>query len=219
MDVTLVCFRDGPFAREAAELGIDTRVFDGGFFSALRQVKKLIAEEGFELVHTHGSRANLAGAILRSGCGRPVVSTVHSDYRLDYMGRPLAGATYGVLNVLALRRIKYHVGVSDAMRQLLISRGFPRETTFAIYNGLDFTREDVYKRQAEAYEVLPARLAQRLKDQAAVRGVLELQERALHRLLLRRARHVYRLHRPRVQAGVVHLSLIHISMLIFSHRL
>ena len=141
MDVTLVCFRDGPFAREAAELGIDTRVCEGGFFSALRQVKKLISEEGFELVHTHGSRANLAGAILRSGCGRPVVSTVHSDYRLDYMGRPLAGATYGVLNVLALRRIKYHVGVSDAMRQLLISRGFPRETTFAIYNGLDFTRE------------------------------------------------------------------------------
>ena len=141
MDITLVCFRDGPFAREAAELGIDTRICDGGFFSALRQVKKLIADEGFELVHTHGSRANLAGALLRGGCGRPVVSTVHSDYRLDYMGRPLAAVTYGVLNVLALRRIKYHVGVSDAMRRLLVSRGFPRETTFAIYNGLDFTRE------------------------------------------------------------------------------
>ena len=70
-----------------------------------------------------------------------MVSTIHSDYRLDYMGRPLAAATYGVLNVLALRRIKYHVGVSDAMRDLLISRRFPRETTFAIYNGLDFSRE------------------------------------------------------------------------------
>ena len=141
MDITLVCFRDGPFAREAAELGIETRVCSGGFFSALREVRRMIAEEGFELVHTHGSRANLAGAILRSTCGRPVVSTIHSDYRLDYMGRPLAAATYGVLNVLALRRIKYHVGVSDAMRDLLISRCFPRETTFAIYNGLDFSRE------------------------------------------------------------------------------
>lgn len=141
MDITLVCFRDGPFAREAAELGIETRVCAGGFFSALRQVRRMIAQEGFELIHTHGSRANLAGAILRGSCGRPVVSTVHSDYRLDYLGRPLAAATYGVLNVLALRRIKYHVGVSDAMRRLLISRGFPRETTFAIYNGLDFTRE------------------------------------------------------------------------------
>ena len=141
MDITLVCFRGGPFAREAAELGIETRVCSGGFFSALREVRRMIAEEGFELVHTHGSRANLAGAILRSTCGRPVVSTIHSDYRLDYMGRPLAAATYGVLNVLALRRIKYHVGVSDAMRDLLISRRFPRETTFAIYNGLDFSRE------------------------------------------------------------------------------
>lgn len=141
MDITLVCFRGGPFAREAAELGIETRVCSGGFFSALREVRRMIAEEGFELVHTHGSRANLAGAILRSTCCRPVVSTIHSDYRLDYMGRPLAAATYGVLNVLALRRIKYHVGVSDAMRDLLISRRFPRETTFAIYNGLDFSRE------------------------------------------------------------------------------
>lgn len=141
MDITLVCFRGGPFAREAAELGIETRVCSGGFFSALREVRRMIAEEGFELVHTHGSRANLAGAILRSTCGRPVVSTIHSDYRLDYMGRPAAAATYGVLNVLALRRIKYHVGVSDAMRDLLISRRFPRETTFAIYNGLDFSRE------------------------------------------------------------------------------
>lgn len=141
MDITLVCFRGGPFAREAAELGIETRVCSGGFFSALREVRRMIAEEGFELVHTHGSRANLAGAILRSTCGRPVVSTIHSDYRLDYMGRPLAAATYGVLNVLALRRIKYHVGVSDAMRDLLVSRRFPRETTFAIYNGLDFSRE------------------------------------------------------------------------------
>lgn len=162
MDITLVCFRDGPFAQEAAELGIETRVCEGGFFSALRQVRRMIAEEGFDLVHTHGSRANLAGAILRSTCGRPVVSTVHSDYRLDYMGRPLAAATYGVLNVLALRRIKYHVGVSDAMRDLLISRGFPRETTFAIYNGLDFSREP---QAAGPRRVLPARLRQRRAGQ------------------------------------------------------
>ena len=31
VDVTLVCFRDGPFAEEAAALGIKTRVFPGRF--------------------------------------------------------------------------------------------------------------------------------------------------------------------------------------------
>ena len=33
----------------------------------------------------------------------------------------------------------YHIGVSDAMAQLLISRGFDPQTMFAIYNGIDFT--------------------------------------------------------------------------------
>ena len=138
--VTLVCFRGGPFAEEAAALGIDTRVMDGGFFHALREVRALIAAEGCDIIHCHGSRANLAGALLRMSTRKPVVSTVHSDYRLDYLGRPAAALTYGKLNVFALRHIKYHIGVSDAMRALLISRGFPRATTFAIYNGLDFSR-------------------------------------------------------------------------------
>ena len=138
--ITLVCFRDGPFAREAAALGIDTRVFSGRFFSALGEVERLVRDGGYELIHTHGSRGNLAGALLSRRTRLPVVSTVHSDWKLDYMGRPLAAATYGVLNAWALRRIKYHVGVSDAMRALLIERGFRRNDTFSIYNGIDFNR-------------------------------------------------------------------------------
>ena len=141
VDVTLVCFRDGPFAQEAAALGIDTRVYPGRFFSALGEVEELIRSEGFELIHSHGSRGNLAGALLARRTHLPVVSTVHSDWKLDYMGRPLAAMTYGTLNAWALRRIKYHIGVSDAMRQLLIERGFRRNDTFAIYNGIDFARE------------------------------------------------------------------------------
>ena len=42
VDVTLVCFRDGPFAEEAAALGIKTRVFPGRFFAALGEVEELI---------------------------------------------------------------------------------------------------------------------------------------------------------------------------------
>lgn len=140
VDITLVCFRDGPFAQEAAELGIDTRVFGGRFFGALDQVDALIKDGGFELIHCHGSRGNLAGSLLARRTGLPVLSTVHSDYKLDYLGRPVAAMTYGLLNQVALRRIRYHIGVSDTMRELLISRGFKRGTTFSIYNGIDFER-------------------------------------------------------------------------------
>ena len=54
IDVTLVCFRGGPFAEEAAALGIDTRVMDGGFFRALREVRALIESGGYDIVHCHG---------------------------------------------------------------------------------------------------------------------------------------------------------------------
>lgn len=68
----------------------------------------------------------MIGAMLRKVTGLPVVTTVHSDYRLDYMGRPLSHLTFGTINALALRRLDYRIGVSDAMVDLLISRGFRR---------------------------------------------------------------------------------------------
>ncbi|MFR3920757.1 MAG: glycosyltransferase [Dysosmobacter welbionis] len=66
------------------------------------------------------------------------MTTVHSDYRLDYMGRPLSHLTFGTINALALRRLDYRIGVSDAMVDLLISRGFPADRFYTIYNGIDF---------------------------------------------------------------------------------
>jgi len=141
MEATLVCFMDGPFARDAAALGIPTVVLDGSLPGALQQLRKMIREGGYELVHCHGSRGNLMGALLKRSIGLPVISTVHSDPHLDYLGRPGAKLTYGSLNAWALRRMDYYVGVSDAMRTLLISRGFDPNRIFTIYNGVEFSAE------------------------------------------------------------------------------
>lgn len=136
----LVCFRDGPFADEARKLGIPTRICGGNnVLRVRRELSRYIRQEGFELIHCHGSRANMIGAMLRKSTGLPVVTTVHSDYRLDYMGRPLSRLTFGTINAYALRKLDYRIGVSDAMVDLLISRGFPADRFYAIYNGIDFT--------------------------------------------------------------------------------
>ena len=136
----LVCFRDGPFAGEARSLGIPTMICGGNhIFKIRRQLAEYIHREGFQLIHCHGARANMIGALLRGVTGLPVVTTIHSDYKIDYMGRPLARCTFGVINTWALRRLDYRVGVSDAMVDLLISRGFPADRFYAIYNGIDFT--------------------------------------------------------------------------------
>ena len=130
--VRLVCFTDGPFADEARGLGIDTEILSGSIPQTIRALTDEIRREGFEIVHCHGSRANMTGAILRRKIHVPIVTTVHSDYRLDYLGRPLHRLTYGTINTLALRLFDYHIGVSDAMAQLLISRGFDPQTLFAL---------------------------------------------------------------------------------------
>ena len=136
----LVCFRDGPFAEEARQMGIPTMIFGGNnVFRTRRKLAAYIKEGGYELIHCHGSRANMIGAMLRRPTGLPVVTTVHSDYRLDYMGRPFSHLTFGTINALALRKLDNRIGVSDAMVDLLISRGFPPDRVYAIYNGIDFT--------------------------------------------------------------------------------
>ncbi|MEG0321436.1 MAG: glycosyltransferase, partial [Oscillospiraceae bacterium] len=144
IDITMVCFMDGPFVEEARALGINTVVIaDKNPLHALKPLKKMIREGKFDILHCHGARGNLMGALLKHTFKIPVVSTVHSDYQLDYLGRPLSRLTYGTLNTIALRRLDYRIGVSDAMVDLLITRGFDPDKLFSIYNGLDFSPREI----------------------------------------------------------------------------
>lgn len=138
--VKMVCFTEGPFVEEAKALGIETEVIpDRNFAFTLKKLVHMVQAEGYDILHSHGARGNMMSALLARKTGIPTVSTVHSDYRLDYLGRPFSRLTYGTINTFALRKINYRIGVSDAMTDLLISRGFDPERLFSIYNGLDFT--------------------------------------------------------------------------------
>jgi len=151
-EVELVCFMDGPFAQEARELGIPTTVMTGNVFDVLKRLEEHIKSEHFQIIHCHGSRANMMGALLKNRCGLPIVTTVHSDYRLDYLGRPIPGLVYGTINALSLRRFTYHIGVSDPIADMLISRGFDPLTMFSIYNGVDFTPVTPKMTRAEYFD-------------------------------------------------------------------
>ena len=141
IDATLVCFMRGEFSDEARALGIPTIILEGNILSVVRQLKDMICTGGYDLIHSHGARGNFIASLIKGSCGLPVVTTVHSDPRLDYLGRPLAGLVYGTLNRLALHRADYLVGVSKSMKDLLIERGFSPNNIFTIYNGVDFSVE------------------------------------------------------------------------------
>ncbi|NLM60644.1 MAG: polysaccharide pyruvyl transferase CsaB, partial [Clostridiales bacterium] len=138
-EILLVSLREGPFAEEARSLGIPTEVVSSGniikdFFT----LRLLYERGGFDIVHCHGAKANMMGSWLKISGRATVVTTVHSDYRLDYLGRPLGNLVYGNINRIALRIIKNRICVSDPVAELLLSRGFSPYGLFSIYNGLDF---------------------------------------------------------------------------------
>ena len=140
--VHLICFTEGPFADEARQLGIPTTVIaDSSLLRTGKRILAMIRHDGYQVIHCHGARANMMGMLLRKKAGVPVISTIHSDYRLDYLGRPMAALTYGNINKIALRRFDAWVGVSAGMTDLLISRGFDPQRVYTLYNGVDFSRQ------------------------------------------------------------------------------
>nr|WP_297175019.1 polysaccharide pyruvyl transferase CsaB [uncultured Agathobaculum sp.] len=140
-EVMLLSFRAGPFADEARERGIDVRVIERhNPFAAARAMRDLVDEFRPDIVHCHGGRANLMGAIVRRSRSVPVVTTVHSDYKLDYLGNPFKQHTFGAANAVALRFLDFYQPVADRMARTLIERGFDPERIVKIYNGMEFKR-------------------------------------------------------------------------------
>lgn len=140
-DILLISFRKGVFADDAIAMGINTVVVDHklGIGHAIKEAEAQIEKFAPQLVHCHGSKANMIGVILKQKTHLPVITTVHSDPKLDYMGKPLRKYTFGVVNAIALRRMDAHVAVAGEMKKLLISRGFDPFNVFTVFNGLDFS--------------------------------------------------------------------------------
>ena len=142
-EVMLVSFRAGPFADEARERGIDVRVIERhNPLRAAHAMRDLVDQFQPDIIHCHGGRANLMGAIVRRSRRVPVLTTVHSDYRLDYLGNPLKQHTFGAANSVALRFLDFYQPVADRMARTLIERGFDPERIVKIYNGMDFHRPE-----------------------------------------------------------------------------
>lgn len=139
-DLTLVSMRKGEFPQDAQAQGINTKIFNRSFtLFDMVSLAFFIKKQKPDIVHCHGAKANLAGVIAKLISPKiPFTTTVHSDYRLDYMHSRWRKYTFGFLNSVALRLFDYHVAVSDNFKKMLIERGFKADKIMPIYNGLDF---------------------------------------------------------------------------------
>lgn len=142
IDVKIISFRPGIFADEACEMGINIEVVkSGNFIKDVKKVAHIIKNEGYEIIHSHGAKANMFALIAKRLTHLPTVTTVHSDYRLDYMHSIYKKLSFGSMNAIALRFIDYYIGVSSNFKQMLITRKFNPDRIFKLYNGMDFNKE------------------------------------------------------------------------------
>lgn len=138
-EVLLISLREGEFAEDARKLGINTRVIkNGNPLRDIAELKKTIIQGGFDIVHCHGAKANVMAALIKGSVKAPIITTVHSDYRLDYMGSIPKMLTNGLLNTVALRALDGYIGVTNAFIDLLIERGFDPYKLHTLNNGIDF---------------------------------------------------------------------------------
>jgi glycosyltransferase involved in cell wall biosynthesis len=140
IDVKLVALRPGEFAEDAAEMGIDVEVVKSrNIVSDILRVVRIARDGEYAIVHSHGAKANMFAFFVRRIVKIPTATTVHSDYRLDYLHSFLKRYSYGLINMVALRFVDYYVTVSERFRNILIERRFNFENIYTVYNGMDFS--------------------------------------------------------------------------------
>lgn len=92
----------------------------------------------FDIVNFHGPKANFMHLYFDKKINIPCVVTVHSDYRYDFLNNKIKFILYTRLNIIALKKFKYFICVSEELKKLLEVQGFMGKKV-VIKNGIDFT--------------------------------------------------------------------------------
>jgi len=99
---------------------------------AVRQIEECIQEDGIQLLHTHGYKADLYGYVAARRSGKPIVATCH-----NWVGGTAALGIYNRLDRMALKRFQGLAAVSDSVAQRLLDSGVAAKKIRTIANGID----------------------------------------------------------------------------------
>lgn len=141
--VKLLCVMDGDFAKEAKKNSIPTKIIHQAKRYDIKQIfkiKKYIQNEEFDLVHCHGARANFIALFIKKFLKIPFITTLHSDYKLDFNDNLYKKLIFTPINLIALKKLDYILTVTDSFRKMMIERNFDEQKLLTIYNGLDFKK-------------------------------------------------------------------------------
>jgi glycosyltransferase involved in cell wall biosynthesis len=99
---------------------------------AIQQIEQYILEDGIDLLHTHGYKADLYGYVAARRSHKPIVATCH-----NWVGGTAVLGIYNYLDRLALKRFNAVAAVSDAVARRLLGAGVSARKIETIANGID----------------------------------------------------------------------------------
>lgn len=147
IDAKVICFIEDTFYEDLKNEGINIEVFEQKSRSDMSVVKRLVDEinsENYDIVHCHGARANFIAMFFKRKIKVPMITTIHSDYRLDFKDNFYKRLVFTSLNTFALKRFDYYIAISDTFKQMLVERGFKKDSIFIAYNGIDLEKNLTY---------------------------------------------------------------------------
>src|SRR5690606_9702381 len=122
IDAKVICFIEDIFYYDALEAGIDIEVFKQKKRTDISVVKRLeeeIIRKDYDIIHCHGARANFIAMFLKNKIKKPMITTIHSDYKLDFKDNFYKRIVYTTLNSIALKKFDYYIAISDTFKDMM----------------------------------------------------------------------------------------------------
>ncbi|AJD92270.1 hypothetical protein JMA_29530 [Jeotgalibacillus malaysiensis] len=167
-EMFLLVFTKGALYEEAVEQGINVKVMEQKSrydVSVLSRLKKFVNTNDFDIVHSHGGRANFMIRMIQGSLKAKWVTTVHSDPELDYIHNPKMKKVFTGLNKWSYAKVDHFFAVSKRFKEMISGYGIPADKISTIYNGIDFsfvsqdiTREEAGLNHADFTAMIVARL-------------------------------------------------------------
>lgn len=125
----------GQFVEEALRRNLNLTLLDQRAMIdpfLIFQARKIVLQQGIDLIQTHGYKSHLIGFFLRLLCRRPWLAFAHGYTYGNWKMR-----LYNRMDLWLLRYADRVVAVSDATRRLLKQNRVPAERIALIYNAID----------------------------------------------------------------------------------
>ena len=136
-EVDFACLKPDLFPRERRSTNpcLDLNMRSRVDFKAILKLRKLVKQQGYDILHAHTPRTLMVGSLVRRSTGCPLIYHVHSPVGRDSL-RTVANRVNKVVESWASRQVDHFVCVSESIRDYMIQQGIATDRLTTVANGV-----------------------------------------------------------------------------------